>query len=136
MVLLRRRIRRLGVILDRLSGTLEATHVRAKLILASHPVDAGRQDAFWIAGGRLVDWGPAPADNEELEDRNRAALRRGYRVGELGAHVPPDEIDELRIIATYLDSHPDVAQLVLERGEVAGAAEEPLSETAALSLLR
>ena len=40
----------------------------------------------------------------------------------------PDEIDELRIIATYLDSHPDIPQLTLER--------EPLSETAALSLPR
>jgi DNA polymerase-3 subunit epsilon len=145
---LRRRLRRLGVILNRLSGTLEATHVRAKLILASHPVDAARQDAFWIACGRLVDWGPAPADTDELEDRNRAAVRRGYRVGELGAHVPPDEIDELRIIATYLDSHPDIPQLVLERGEGLGAAAgegagaaagkgaELFSETAALSLPR
>jgi DNA polymerase III subunit epsilon len=125
---LRRRLRRLGVILERLSGTLEATHVRAKLILASHPVDATRQDAFWIAAGRLVDWGPAPPDSETLEERNQAALRRASRTGELGAHVPPDEIDELRIIATYLDSHPDIPELVLER--------EPFSETAALSLPR
>jgi hypothetical protein len=73
-----------------------------------------------------VDWGPAPADSDELEARNQAALRRGHRAGELGAHVPPDEIDELRIIATYLDSHPDIPRLVLER--------EPFSETAALSL--
>jgi DNA polymerase-3 subunit epsilon len=128
---LRRRLRRLGVILERLSGTLEATHVRAKLILAAHPVDPTRQDAFWIAGGRLVDWGPAPADSQALEERNQAALRRGSRAGELGAHVPPDEIDELRIIATYLDSHPDIPQLVLEREPV-----EPVSETAALPLPR
>jgi DNA polymerase III subunit epsilon len=125
---LRRRLRRLGVILERLSGTFEATHVRAKLILASHPVEAGRQDAFWIAAGRLVDWGPAPPDNDALEERNQAALRRASRAGELGAHVPPDEIDELRILATYLASHPDTTQVVLER--------PVLSETAALSLQR
>ena len=127
---LRRRMRRLGVILERLSGTLEATHVRAKLILATHPVDGDRQDAFWLVGGRLVDWGPAPPapqDTDDLERRTQLALRRGGRV-ELGAHIPPDEIDELRIIATYLDSHPDIPQLTLER--------EPLSETAALSLPR
>jgi DNA polymerase-3 subunit epsilon len=127
---LRRRMRRLGVILERLSGTLEATHVRAKLVLATHPVDRDRQDAFWLVGGRLVDWGPAPpapTGTDDLERRTQLALRRGGRV-ELGAHIPPDEIDELRIIATYLDSHPDVPQLTLER--------EPLSETAALSLPR
>jgi DNA polymerase-3 subunit epsilon len=125
---LRRRLRRLGVILERLSGTLEATHVRAKLILAAHPVDATRQDAFWMAAGRLVDWGPAPGDNDALEERNQAALRRASRAGEVGAHVPPDEIDELRIIATYLASHPETTELMLDRPRV--------SETAALSLPR
>ena len=124
---LRRRLRRLGVILERLSGTLEATHLRAKLILASHPIDASRKDAFWLVGGRLVDWGPTPEDNDDLERRTALAMRRGGRV-ELGAHIPPDEIDELRILATYLDSHPDIPQLMLER--------DRLSETAAPSLPR
>jgi hypothetical protein len=39
--------------------------------------------------------------------------------------VPPDEIDELRIIATYLSSHPDLPQVMLERREL-------LTEMAAL----
>jgi DNA polymerase-3 subunit epsilon len=121
---LRRRLRRLTLILERLSGTLEATHVHSKLILAAHPVEQTRQDAFWLAGGRLVDWGPAPADEGGLEERTAAAVRRASRAGELGAHVPPDEIDELRIIATYLASHPETTQVVLERA--------PLSETATL----
>jgi DNA polymerase III subunit epsilon len=121
---LRRRMRRLTVILERLGGALEATHARARLILAAHPVDQTRQDAFWLAGGRVVDWGPAPDDDEALEERTQLALRRSGRVGELGAHVPPDEIDELRIVATYLASHPDVPQLLLEQ--------RVLSETAAL----
>ena len=121
---LRRRLRRLTVILERLGGALEATHVRAKLVLAAHPVDQVRGDAFWLAGGRLVDWGPAPEDTQALERRNQAALRRAARAGELGAHVPPDEIDELRIIATYLASHPETTQVLLER--------TALSETAVL----
>ena len=112
---LRRRLRRLTLILERLTGTLEATHVRARLVLAAHPVDATRQDAFWLVCGRLVDWGPAPQDTEALEERGRAALIRGGRAGDLGAHVPPDEIDELRIVANYLASHPDTPQLTLER---------------------
>jgi DNA polymerase III subunit epsilon len=116
---LRRRLRRLTVILERLGGALEATHARARLVLAAHPVEKDRQDAFWLVGGRLVDWGAAPEDNDALEDRTRLALRRGGYAGELGAHVPPDEIDELRIIATYLSSHPDLPQVMLERRELA-----------------
>ena len=124
---LRRRLRRLGVILERLGGALEATHVRARLILAAHPVDAERRDAFWLVGGRLVDWGPAPAPDETvaLEHRTLRALTRGGRAGELGAHVPPDEIDELRIIANYLAAHPDTPEVALERGEGVDPCPEP-----------
>ena len=109
---LRRRLRRLGVILERLGGGLEATHARARLLLAAHPVDAERKDAFWLVGGRLVDWGEAPPDTTQLERRTEAALKRGGRT-ELGAHVPPTEIDELRIVSNYLASHPETTQLVI-----------------------
>jgi DNA polymerase-3 subunit epsilon len=111
---LRRRLRRLGLILDRLGGALEATHAHARLLLAAHPVDPQRQDAFWLVGGRLVDWGTAPDDTATLDERSEVALRRGGRAGELGAHVPPTEIDELRIVSTYLASHPETTQVVLE----------------------
>jgi hypothetical protein len=83
-------------------------------VLAAHPSEAARRDAFWIVGGRLVDWGPLPQDIGELRARTAAALRRGGRAGELGAQVPPDEIDEVRVVATYLASHPDLPQLDLE----------------------
>lgn len=111
-VWLRRRWRRLGTILQRLGGVLEATHARPRLVLAPHPT-AGSFDSFWIAGGRLLDWGPLPSGNE-LVRRTAAALARGPRAGELAAHVPPDEVDEVRIVATYLASHPDTPQLVLD----------------------
>jgi DNA polymerase-3 subunit epsilon len=110
---LRRRLRRLAMILERLGGTLEATHSRARLLLVPHPVEKARQDAFWMVGGRLVDWGEAPAESAVLEERTQAALKRGGRVSELGTHVPPDEIDELRIVSNYLAAHPDTRQLVL-----------------------
>ena len=53
---LRRRSRRLRVILDRLGGVLEATHARPRLVWLPHPVGSSF-DAFWVVGGRLVDWG-------------------------------------------------------------------------------
>ena len=111
---LRRRARRLRAILERLGGVLEATHARPRLVLGAHPVEPGSFDAFWLVGGRVVDWGPLPDDAGELGERTTIALLRGGRAGELGAHVPPDEIDEVRIVATYLSSHPETAQLTLE----------------------
>jgi DNA polymerase-3 subunit epsilon len=111
---LRRRARRLSVILERLGGVVEATHARPRLIAAAHPTDPGKSDVFWLAGGRLVDFGSLPPDPGELVERTRAAIGRGGRSGELGAHVPPGEIDELRIVATYLASHPDTPQLSLD----------------------
>jgi DNA polymerase-3 subunit epsilon len=111
---LRRRLRRLGVIVARLGGVLEATHARPRLLLAAHPADALRRDAFWVVGGRLLDWGELPDDVDEVCERTAAALRRGGRAGEVGTHVPPGEVDEVRIVASYLASHPHTPQLGLE----------------------
>jgi len=109
---LRRRAGRLRTILGRLGGVLEATHARPRLVLSAHP--SGRKfDGFWLAGGRLVDWGPLSADPDELERRTHAALARGGRIGELGAHVPPDEVDEVRIVGRWLAAHPQTPQLAL-----------------------
>lgn len=111
---LRRRLRRLEVLLGRLEGVLEATHATPRLVLAAHPVESARRDAFWLVGGRLVDWGAMPESLDEVMTRTAAALARGGRPGELGAHVPPDEVDEVRLVRTYLTSHPDVPQIDLE----------------------
>jgi len=118
---LRRRAGRLRVILDRLGGVLEATHARPRLVLAAHPVGASL-DAFWVVGGRLVDWGPLPGGGE-LERRTAAALARGGPGPGpgVGTHLPPDEVDEMRLVAAYLASHPDTPQLVLDPAPGAGA---------------
>ena len=110
---LRRRLRRLNLILSRLGGVLEATHARPRLVLAEHPIDPARRDGFWLVGGRLVDWGPLPEDLEEVRQRTAAAVLRGGRADEIGAHVPPDDVDEVRIVATYLASHPELPRLTL-----------------------
>jgi DNA polymerase III subunit epsilon len=114
---LRRRAGRLRIILDRLGGVLEATHARPRVVLAPHP-SRGEPEVFWLVGGRLVDFGPlgepgAEGAVESLVARTEAALRRVGRVGEVGAHVPPNEVDEVRILGTWLASHPDTPQLVL-----------------------
>jgi DNA polymerase-3 subunit epsilon len=109
---LRRRARRLRVIFERLEGIAQATHVRPRLVIAAHP-DGDGGDAFWLVGGRLVDWGPVPPASE-LAARTERALRHAVRRGDTGAHVPPEEIDEVRILGGYLLSHPGTAQLELD----------------------
>jgi DNA polymerase-3 subunit epsilon len=108
---LRRRLKRLGTILSRLGGVLEATHARPRLVLAPHPSAPGRAEGFWLAGGRLVDYGAV--DGDDVAERMASALARSGRHGELGAHVPPDEVDEVRLIGSWLASHPGAPQLAL-----------------------
>jgi DNA polymerase-3 subunit epsilon len=97
--LLRRR-RRLAVLLERLGGVLAATHARPRLILAEHP-RGGRFDAFWLVGGRIVDWGPLGAE-DEVRRRTARALRGGDGTGAV-ASLTPDEVAESRIVTTWLD---------------------------------
>jgi DNA polymerase III subunit epsilon len=98
-VLLRRRDR-LAALVGRLSGLLEATHARSRLVLARHPAK-DRWDAFWVVAGTVVDWGPLP-DAGALAARTERALSarpRGRR------SVSPDEVDEIRIVHTWIAAH-------------------------------
>lgn len=101
---LRRRRERIAMLLDRLGGVLAATHVRPRLVVARADT-AGHPDVFWLVGGRLVDWGELPA-LQELTRRTEAARARGDRP-ERGAHLPPDELDEVRIVSGWLAAHGD-----------------------------
>ena len=86
--------------LDRLEGMLRATHAAPRLVLARHPVKE-RFDAFWIVQGRLVDWGPLPGPG-----RAGRAHRGGARPARPGARsIPADEIDEIRIVASWVAEH-------------------------------
>ena len=85
----RRRERLEGAASRRLGGLLRATHAGARLVLAPHPAKHGRFDAFWISGGRVVDWGALPAEDEELAQRSAAALRAAPRP-ELGGWLPAE----------------------------------------------
>jgi DNA polymerase III subunit epsilon len=94
-----RRKERLAWVVDRLEGMLRATHAEPRLVVAQHPVKE-RFDAFWIVQGRLVDWGPLPGPTE-LAERTDAALSR--RPGR--AAIPAGEIDEIRIVASWVAEH-------------------------------
>ena len=110
---LTRRRSRLGDLLARLGDSLSATHARPRLILASHPREAGRFDAFWLVDGRIADWGPL--DEGDPWERTQAALR-GWRAAP-ATHVPPDEIDEVRLVTTWVEAHrPPALVLDPERG--------------------
>lgn len=102
---LRRRRERIAVLVRALDGSLQATHVRPRLVLAPHPRDEGRCDAFWLAEGRVVDWGPpsprAAADEDVYERTRRAVARRA----ETTACLPTTEVAEARIVQTWLARH-------------------------------
>jgi len=101
---LRRRHGRLQSLLGRLGGVLRATHAGARLVLAPHPSAAGRHDAFWIVGGRVVDWGALPPEPGELAARTADALRAAPR-RELGGWLRTEDVDETRIVGAWLAAH-------------------------------
>jgi DNA polymerase-3 subunit epsilon len=106
-VLLRRR-ERLAALVGRLSGLLEATHARTRLVLAKHP-SKERWDAFWVVAGLVADWGPLPPP-AELARRTQSALdSRPAR----HRPVPPEAVDEIRIVQTWIAAH-DPPRLDLE----------------------
>ena len=109
---LRRRARRLEKLLGRLGGVLRAAHAGSRLVLAPHPAAPGRADAFWIVAGRIADWGPLPADPDELAARTRAALTAAPG----GGWLPAEELDEARIVGSWLAAHEDTPVLELAGG--------------------
>ena len=100
---LRRRRARLEVVLGRLGPLLRAAHAHPRLVVAPPPPgsdgDPAAVDAFWLVGGRVVDWGEV-SDADELEARTAAALRTRAE-----PWVPPDEVHELRIVSTWMAAH-------------------------------
>ncbi len=98
---LRRRAERLESVLGRLDGVLRAVHAAPALVLARHPAKE-RYDAFWLVDGRVADWGPLPGPSE-LAERTQAALARRKPRGP--APLPVDEVDEVRIVSSWLADH-------------------------------
>jgi hypothetical protein len=82
---------------------LEAMHARPRLVLASHPTK-DLWDAFWVVGGRVVDWGALPSERDEVAERTASAMRSAIQSSRPGsaASVPAAEVDEVRIVASWM----------------------------------
>jgi DNA polymerase-3 subunit epsilon len=98
-----RRKERLDRLLWRTEGMLEAMHARPRLVLASHPAKP-LWDAFWLVAGRVVDWGALPSDARVISERTASAMRWADRSTHPGsaASVPAAEVDEVRIVASWV----------------------------------
>jgi DNA polymerase-3 subunit epsilon len=108
-----RRKERLDRLLWRTEGMLEAMHARPRLVLASHP-SKPLWDAFWVVGGRVVDWGPVSSDAAEIAERTASAMRLPALSSRPGspASVPAGEVDEVRIVASWVArNEPPVLEL-------------------------
>ncbi|HEX2016823.1 MAG TPA: exonuclease domain-containing protein [Solirubrobacteraceae bacterium] len=112
---LRRRRQRLGTLLQRLGGELAALHARPRLVIDRHPSQP-RLEAFVLVGGRLVDWGELPGPDPAGPAAVADALRRAASASRDSA--PPglavEEIDEVRLVGSWLASHPQASVLDLE----------------------
>jgi DNA polymerase-3 subunit epsilon len=100
-VLLRRR-ERLEALLVRLGGLLEAAHSHSRLVVARHPAK-DRWDAFWLVAGRVADWGELPPAEDLAERTERALAKRP--AGRGPALVAPEEVDEIRIVHSWIAAH-------------------------------
>jgi DNA polymerase-3 subunit epsilon len=119
---LQRRKLRLEALLERLGGVLRDTHTGARLVLAPHPEARGRFDAIWIAGGRVIDWGPA-TDPGDMAARSARAFRQAPPPGKLGGWLPADAVAEARLVGMWIaGNRPPVLELGARTGEAAHAA--------------
>jgi DNA polymerase-3 subunit epsilon len=101
---------------------LRATHTGARLVLAPHPEAAQRFDAIWIAGGRVVDWGPGESA-AELAPRSARAYAEAPAAASLGGWLPADAVAESRLVGAWIAANrPPALELGARTGEAAHTA--------------
>src|SRR4051794_13122916 len=115
---LQRRRARIESLLARLGPVMRAIHTGARLVLAPHPEARGRFDAIWIAGGRVVDWGPV--DGTPLAARSARAFAKALPPGRLGGWLPADAVAETRLVGAWIAANdPPALELGPRTGEAA-----------------
>jgi DNA polymerase III subunit epsilon len=129
-----RRKERLDRLLWRTEGMLEAMHARPRLVLASHP-SKPMWDGFWVVGGRVVDWGPVSSDARDIAERTASAMSSAARTARPGsaASVPAAEVDEVRIVASWVARNEPPALEIGDPDEAAAWALAEVSPAAALA---
>src|SRR4051812_37537865 len=115
---LQRRRERIESLLGRLGPVMRAIHTGARLVLAPHPEARGRFDAIWIAGGRVVDWGPV--DGTPWAPRSARACARAPPPGRGGGWLPADAVAETRLVGAWIAANdPPALELGPRTGEAA-----------------
>jgi hypothetical protein len=129
-----RRKERLDRLLWRTEGMLEAMHARPRLVLAQHP-SKPMWDAFWVVAGRVADWGALPSDASEIAARTESALRGATGSARPGsaASVPAAEVDEVRIVASWVARNEPPALEIGDPGDAAAWALAEVSPGVALA---
>ena len=79
----------------------------------AHPREARASTRFWLVGGRVVDWGPLDRGRRMGAHRS-AALRGGGPAATTS--VPPDEVDEVRLVTTWMEAHRPPTMVLDGRG--------------------
>jgi hypothetical protein len=87
-----------------------------------------------VVAGRVADWGALPSDPSEIAARTESALRgtAGWARPGSAASVPPAEVDEVRIVASWVARNEPPA---LEIGDPAEAAAWALAEVSPAAAL-
>jgi DNA polymerase-3 subunit epsilon len=94
---MRDRRERIAELLSRLGGLVRAVHSGSRAVLAKHPVKP-KWDLFWVAGGRVVEWGA-------LQDQRPRLAAVGERLASAPPDPPvvaPDQVHEVRIVSSWL----------------------------------
>jgi DNA polymerase-3 subunit epsilon len=94
---MRDRRERIAELLSRLGGLARAVHAGSRAVLAKHPVKP-EWDLFWVAGGRVVEWGALDEQRARLDDTVE-------RLAAAPSNVPvvaPGEVHEVRIVSSWL----------------------------------
>ena len=91
------------------AASLRAAHAGARLVLAPHPESPSAPTRSGSSAAAIADWGPLPPTRTRSPARTEVALAAAPAAG-LGGWLPADELDEARIVGSWLAGHEERAR--------------------------